>query len=79
MIVWFLISGIVGLGLAYAGIRWFDSETQNIGKPYWMTFDMDAGLLAFINHLTDTSDTILLGRKMTDSERAAMGRDVGTP
>jgi len=31
-----------------------------------MTFDMDAGLLAFINHLTDTSDTILLGRKMTD-------------
>jgi dihydrofolate reductase len=31
-----------------------------------MTFDMDAGLIAFINHLTDTSDTILLGRKMTD-------------
>jgi hypothetical protein len=31
-----------------------------------MTFDMDAGLLASINHLTDTSDTILLGRKMTD-------------
>ena len=27
---------------------------------------MDAGLIAFINHLTDTSDTILLGRKMTD-------------
>ena len=23
------ISGIVGLGLAYAGIRWFDGETQN--------------------------------------------------
>jgi len=31
----------------------------------WMTFDMDGKLLAFINHLTDTSDTILLGRKMT--------------
>jgi len=36
------------------------------GQLDWMTFDMDAKLLAFINHLTDTSDTILLGRKMTD-------------
>jgi len=36
------------------------------GQLDWMTFDMDEKLLAFINHLTDTSDTILLGRKMTD-------------
>jgi dihydrofolate reductase len=36
------------------------------GELDWMTFDMDPGLLAFINQLTDTSDTILLGRKMTD-------------
>jgi len=36
------------------------------GQLDWMTFDMDPGLLAFINPLTDTSDTILLGRKMTD-------------
>ena len=36
------------------------------GQLDWMTFDMDAGLIAFINHLTDGSDTILLGRKMTD-------------
>jgi dihydrofolate reductase len=35
------------------------------GQLDWMTFDMDPGLIAFINHLTDTSDTILLGRKMT--------------
>ena len=35
------------------------------GQLDWMTFDMDAALLAFINQLTDTSDTILLGRKMT--------------
>ena len=31
------------------------------GQLDWMTFDMDAGLLAFITHLTATSDTILLG------------------
>ena len=36
------------------------------GQLDWMTFDMDTGLLGFINQLTDTSDTILLGRKMTD-------------
>ena len=32
----------------------------------WMTWEMDEKLIAFINHLTDTSDTILLGRKMTE-------------
>lgn len=36
------------------------------GQLDWMTFAMDEKLLSFINHLTDTSDTILLGRKMTD-------------
>src|ERR1700751_1607316 len=36
------------------------------GELDWMTWEMDEKLLAFINHLTDTSDTILLGRKMTD-------------
>jgi dihydrofolate reductase len=50
------------------------------GQLDWMTFDMDPGLLAFINHLTDTSDTILLGRKMTPGfveywEHAASQKD----
>ena len=36
------------------------------GQLDWMTWEMDDRLLAFINHLTDTSDTILLGRKMTE-------------
>jgi dihydrofolate reductase len=35
------------------------------GQLDWMTFEMDPQLLAFINELTDTSSTILLGRKMT--------------
>jgi len=35
------------------------------GQLDWMTFEMDPELIAFITHLTDTSDTILLGRKMT--------------
>lgn len=36
------------------------------GQLDWMTWDMDEKLGAFIDHLTDTSDTILLGRKMTE-------------
>ena len=35
------------------------------GQLDWMTWNMDDKLTAFINHLTDTSGTILLGRKMT--------------
>jgi len=36
------------------------------GQLDWMTWEHDDKLISFINHLTDTSDTILLGRKMTD-------------
>lgn len=37
------------------------------GQLNWMTLigTKDDQLIAFINQLTDTSDTILLGRKMT--------------
>lgn len=35
------------------------------GELDWMTWNQDEKLIAFINHLTDTSDTILLGRKMS--------------
>src|SRR5712664_3468682 len=47
------------------------------GQLDWMTFDMDAGLLAFISHLTDTSDTILLGRKMTDGSEYVFATGTG--
>ena len=36
------------------------------GELDWMTWDMDDTIGAYINQLTDSSDTILLGRKMTD-------------
>lgn len=35
------------------------------GELDWMTWNMDQPLIGFISHLTDTSDTILLGRGMT--------------
>lgn len=36
------------------------------GELDWMTANFDPKLIEFINALTDSSDTILLGRKMTD-------------
>lgn len=36
------------------------------GQLDWMAPMMDERLLSFVNHLTDTSDTILLGRKMSE-------------
>lgn len=36
------------------------------GELDWMTWNADEGLIQFIVSLTDSSDTILMGRKMTD-------------
>ena len=38
---------------------------QNGGLD-WMVWDWDDGLKGYVNELTDSIDTILLGRKMTD-------------
>lgn len=35
------------------------------GQLDWMTWGEEENLIGFINHLVDTSDTILMGRKMT--------------
>ena len=35
------------------------------GELDWMTWAMDEKAVALVNHLADTSDTILMGRKMT--------------
>jgi predicted permease len=42
-----LIGGLVGIPLAYAGIRAFDAMTQDVGKPYFMVFSIDPIVLLF--------------------------------
>jgi len=42
------VSGVLGLGLSILGVRLFDSLTTDVGKPYWMTFTIDATVLAFL-------------------------------
>jgi len=41
------ISGGLGLALGMILIRWFESETADVGVPYWMVFSMDARVFAF--------------------------------
>ena len=36
------------------------------GEMDWMTWNWDDKILAYVTELTDSVDTILLGRKMTD-------------
>ena len=42
-----VISGLLGLALAYVGVRLFDAATQDVGKPYWIQFTMDAQVFGF--------------------------------
>jgi len=43
-----VFSGVLGYALSIFGVRWFDSATQNVGKPYWIHFTMDGTVFAFI-------------------------------
>jgi putative ABC transport system permease protein len=42
-----LVGGVLGLALAAVGVRLFDAATQDVGKPYWIHFTMDAKVFAF--------------------------------
>jgi putative ABC transport system permease protein len=42
-----VISGVVGFALSIVGINLFDAATQDVGKPYYMEFKMDASVFAF--------------------------------
>jgi putative ABC transport system permease protein len=42
-----IVSGLMGLALAYVGVRLFDVATQDVGRPYWIEFTIDGKVLAF--------------------------------
>ncbi|MEO5960001.1 MAG: ABC transporter permease, partial [Opitutaceae bacterium] len=35
------LGGLLGLGLAMAGVHAFELATRDVGKPYWILFEMD--------------------------------------
>jgi predicted permease len=36
-----MLGGVLGLALSFGGIHWFDLNSQDVGKPYWVQFTMD--------------------------------------
>jgi predicted permease len=36
-----ILGGLFGLGLSAAGVHAFDLATRDVGKPYWVQFEMD--------------------------------------
>ena len=36
-----VLGGLLGLGLAALGVHWFDLQSRDVGKPYWVLFSMD--------------------------------------
>jgi putative ABC transport system permease protein len=42
-----IVAGVLGLALAYGGVRLFDAATQDVGRPYWIQFTMDGRVIAF--------------------------------
>ncbi|ACB77433.1 ABC transporter permease [Opitutus terrae] len=36
-----VLGGMLGLALSAFGVHWFDLQTQDVGKPYWVQFTMD--------------------------------------
>lgn len=42
------IGGVVGLALAWVGVRAFDAAIQASGAPYWLSFTMDYRVLIYV-------------------------------
>lgn len=49
--------GVLGLGLAAAGVRWFDLETAAI-RPYWIEFTMDYSVFGYFAALCIVSGVL---------------------
>lgn len=42
-----VLGGMLGLGLAAAGVHAFDLASRDVGKPYWVQFEMDYVVFAY--------------------------------
>ncbi len=41
------LGGVLGLGLTAVGVRLFDAAVANVGKPYWIVFDLDWSVFGY--------------------------------
>ncbi len=43
-----LLGGAVGLFLAWVGVRVFENAVSDVGKPYWIVFEMDVYIFLYL-------------------------------
>jgi putative ABC transport system permease protein len=41
------LGGLLGLGLAAVGVRLFDAAVADVGKPYWIVFNLDFAVFGY--------------------------------
>jgi putative ABC transport system permease protein len=42
------LGGLLGLGIAQLGVHLFDLATRDVGKPYWIIFELDYVVFAYL-------------------------------
>jgi predicted permease len=42
------LGGVLGLGFAAMGVRWFGLSVEDVGKPYWIQFTMDYTVFGYL-------------------------------
>jgi putative ABC transport system permease protein len=52
------LGGLLGLGLAVAGVHAFDLATADVGKPYWILFEMDWRALSYFTAISVLSGIV---------------------
>jgi len=53
-----VLGGLLGLGLSVFGVHAFDGAVQDVGKPYWVQFDMDWRAFAYFAALSILSGVV---------------------
>jgi putative ABC transport system permease protein len=52
------MGGLLGLVLAAVGVHWFDLQTSNVGKPYWIEFTMNYTVFGYFAALCVVSGLV---------------------
>jgi putative ABC transport system permease protein len=71
---------VLGIGLAAAGIAWFNSLFANEPKPFWMVFDLDHRVLLFAlgaTVISGVASSLVPALKMSKTDVAGALKDEG--
>ncbi len=52
------LGGVLGLALTAVGVRLFDAAVANVGKPYWIVFDLDWSVFGYFTLICLTTGIV---------------------